>query len=210
MPQIKFSGDFAYRIAVPILMALVAVIQIFLVENYSLSRWKGGGFGMFTSVDSPSSRFLRIYLISTDGEIPVLVPRELRRLSHQLRVMPTESSLNKLVNKLTEGNWQYLTMISASEHYMELLRDASSDYQNLADDIQHKFESRHARINFENLRMVKMLGKDELPSNDKMVTVLGSRVEVWKYKFDINGHELILKASRLALASSVPTPSSDS
>ena len=59
---------------VPGLLCVVAAAQLYFVNNHALSRWKGGGFGMFTTVDSPSARFLRVYLISETGEVPVLVP----------------------------------------------------------------------------------------------------------------------------------------
>ena len=44
----------------PLVLILIACLQIYLTQTQELSRWKGGGFGMFSTLDSPSARFLRI------------------------------------------------------------------------------------------------------------------------------------------------------
>ncbi|HVX57896.1 MAG TPA: hypothetical protein VHA37_09290, partial [Candidatus Saccharimonadales bacterium] len=55
-------------IAIPIVaLVLIAGLQFVLATRYGLSAWKGGGFGMFSTVDSPDARFLRIYLITAQG-----------------------------------------------------------------------------------------------------------------------------------------------
>lgn len=37
--------------SLPILVASVAIVQVYKVETSDLSRWKGGGFGMYTSIN---------------------------------------------------------------------------------------------------------------------------------------------------------------
>ena len=50
----------------PLLLVLVAASQAFCVTQGKLSPWKGGGFGMFSTVDSPPSRRLSVQLTDID------------------------------------------------------------------------------------------------------------------------------------------------
>ena len=138
MSKTGISHDTTFRLIVPVFLCVVAAVQLYLVDSRSLSRWKGGGFGMFTTVDSPSARFLRVYLTSESGEVPVLIPRELKKLSQKVRVMPSKERLEELVDKLRKGTWVHLTMVSALQHYQNLLRAAGDEYQDSADDVQYQ------------------------------------------------------------------------
>lgn len=53
---------------VPALLIVVALRQIFLVSTVKLSPWKGGGFGMFSSIDRPSNRVIEVLGLTTTGE----------------------------------------------------------------------------------------------------------------------------------------------
>ncbi len=53
---------------VPLLLIIVALRQIFLVSTTKLSPWKGGGFGMFSSIDKPSKRVIEVRGLTTTGE----------------------------------------------------------------------------------------------------------------------------------------------
>jgi hypothetical protein len=46
------------------------------------------------------------------------------------------------------------------------------------------------------MKLVRMLGEDEGPSDDKPLVVTGARVEVWRYVFDREG--LALRARKIA------------
>jgi len=52
----------------PLLLVLVAASQAFCVAQGKLSPWKGGGFGMFSTVDSPPGRRLAVQLTDVDGK----------------------------------------------------------------------------------------------------------------------------------------------
>jgi len=195
MSKTGISRDTFLILVVPVLLCVVAAVQLYLVDSRSLSRWKGGGFGMFTTVDSPSARFLRVYLISETGEVPVLIPRKLRKLSHKVRVMPSKERLMKLSEKLREGTWVHLTMVSATQHYQNQLRAAGKEFQDSADNIQYQIQDSTPYIDFEQLQLVRMLGEDEPLTTDKQLKVTGVRVEVWKYLFD--REELVLRASKI-------------
>ncbi len=54
-------------IAVPVVLVVVAAVQIALAELGTLTPWKGGGFGMFASVDAIGNRFLSVTLTDNVG-----------------------------------------------------------------------------------------------------------------------------------------------
>ncbi len=188
------ARDTLLIVAVPALLCAVTVLQWYLVESRSLTRWKGGGFGMFTTVDSPSARFLRVYLSSESCEVPVLIPSQLAKLSHQVRAMPSRPRLEALARALRDGTWVHLTMVSASRHYQDLLRAAGDEYRDSADDIRFR-QDRPTSIDFEQMQLVRMLGPDERLSDDKPVRVTGVRVEVWRYLFDREA--LVLRGGKI-------------
>ena len=53
---------------VPIVLSTVAVAQIALANFGNLSPWKGGGFGMFASIDAPSYRSIAVHARDNSGE----------------------------------------------------------------------------------------------------------------------------------------------
>lgn len=52
----------------PALLTVVALAQIGIAASTDLTPWKGGGFGMFSTLDGTGSRQLRITLIGPEGE----------------------------------------------------------------------------------------------------------------------------------------------
>ncbi len=85
------------RWAVPALMVFVAFNQLRMTHHAALSPWKGGGFGMFGSIDSPTARAIRCQAFDDAGEA---IPLELSfdgplnaRLMHRLRCYPTPRHL---------------------------------------------------------------------------------------------------------------------
>lgn len=184
-----------FRFAAPAVLGIVAATQLVLVDQGALSRWKGGGFGMFSTVDSPSARFLRVRLFTTQGEIPVLVPADLQTQAQKVRVMPTAGRLAALTEALRHGTWVPLSMVSAGRHYRDLLRAAGGEVQETADDIQVPAGDGPERIDFAELQLVRMLGEDEALPTEAPLAVAGARVEVWRYTFD--REELMLRAEKL-------------
>jgi hypothetical protein len=186
---------------VPVLLCVVAGVQIYLVELHELSRWKGAGFGMFATVDSPSARFVRLYLVSDAGEVPVLVPGELAVLSQKARVLPAEKYLSELAEALRGGTWVHVSMVSASRHYRDLLLAAGEEYRDSADDIRVQSPAVPDRIDFRVMRLFRMLAENEGPSTEAPLGVRGARVEVWRYVFDREA--LALRAQKIAQHTSV-------
>ena len=90
---------------VPAMLAAVATLQLGAARLSGLSAWKGGGFGMFSTVDAPSSRFLRVSVITAAGPARVPVPRELSRLATDARTWPSKPRLVALGTAMARGRW---------------------------------------------------------------------------------------------------------
>lgn len=70
--QKKFSTRWKVLLAasiVPLLFSVFFARQLYYVHNYDFSVWKGGGMGMFSSLDHPSKRHLYFYVETPSGEM---------------------------------------------------------------------------------------------------------------------------------------------
>lgn len=78
------------------ILIVVACTQMTLSSTHDLSPWKGGGFGMFSTVDFPSSRKLKVYFIGENNE-KVRVPRKIyRKMEKRFRTLPTKKRFDRL------------------------------------------------------------------------------------------------------------------
>lgn len=96
------------RIA-PILLTAVALTQWLHVREERLTPWKGGGFGMFSTVDSRGARFVRCFLARRQGgelhALQIEVPGAWGEHLDQLAYMPTEERASELARLLATGDW---------------------------------------------------------------------------------------------------------
>lgn len=97
----------------PVLRAAVApgVLLIVLASHVSLrassdaTPWKGGGFGMFSTIDSPGTRIVRVELQSDLGAVPVAVPDRLEDQVAGVRAAPSTGRLVRLGEALAAQRW---------------------------------------------------------------------------------------------------------
>ncbi len=97
-----------YRWAVPLLLISVALRQIILVYTVGLTPWKGGGFGMFSSVDKARSRLIVVRAITSTGQ-PIKI--EFNSANHifsssklkLLKTIPQTELLQELAYKLLDA-----------------------------------------------------------------------------------------------------------
>jgi len=92
---------------VPALAAAIAMRQLYLSHAYALTPWKGGGFGMVASVDQPRSRFVRAYLLTPLGTVPVEAdaPERVVQLATRIRFMPSPERLNAFADAILDTSW---------------------------------------------------------------------------------------------------------
>ena len=163
----------------PAVLCAVAAMQFGYARFATLSPWKGGGFGMFSTVDSPGARFLRIYLLTDQGEIPIQVPERWRASERELRTTGSETVASELARALADGTWIRLRLASATQHYQSMNRPPSAAATDTTD------QETGDVIDLGKLNLVRMLKPRESPAKgDVVVSVDSVRVEVWKYQFD--------------------------
>ncbi|WAS90637.1 hypothetical protein [Nannocystis punicea] len=162
-----------------LLLCAVAALQVSLAATQSLSPWKGGGFGMFSTIDSPHGRVLRIYLVRGDQATPIAAPDMLRSLVQAARTIPTEDRLRALAVRLAQGTWVPLEVESAPARYSSLVAEEGADRAPAG-------AGRYALAG-----LLRMLGEHESAAPDA-VAFDAVRVELWKTRFDADTAELHL------------------
>lgn len=79
-----------------VLLVLVAVIQIGLARTKYLTPWKGGGFGMFASLDHGAFRGVDIVVDGPERSEVLEIPPSLDELSARVANMPADWLLRRL------------------------------------------------------------------------------------------------------------------
>ncbi len=147
------------------LMVLVASAQLVVVHTALLSPWKGGGFGMFSTVDSPSARFLRIILDTPSGSVRVSMPDDLRDEAMDLRTLPRRDVISEIAVDLASRQWTPVVRTTPEQAYLAIsapaaLARAPPEYSG-----------------------VRALAPEE-PIARLLIPVHGVRVELWRYRFE--------------------------
>jgi hypothetical protein len=90
------------RWLVPSILVGVALLQLTLAHTANLSPWKGGGFGMFAAVDSPSMRTVAAEGLDAQGEVIRFDVLEALDpvIERRMRVFPKRSDLELLAPQL--------------------------------------------------------------------------------------------------------------
>ncbi len=104
----------------PVILTIIAMLQPIAVHRFKLNQWKAGGFGVFSSVDHYSNRFLRITVPTENGEMPALLTSWNKGWLRMI-CMPNIKLLNEEASSHDSTLW---TQIQAGE------LDASSDLKN--------------------------------------------------------------------------------
>jgi hypothetical protein len=90
----------------PALLAVVALVQIVTAHRRGLTPWKGGGFGMFSTVDMSPRRSLRIVLRDRGGR-ETLVDEETAAVGARgsLLALPDHRELRRLAQRALRQRW---------------------------------------------------------------------------------------------------------
>lgn len=83
-----------------LLLATVAANQLRLAKTESLSPWSGGGFGMFSSTDSPGNRHLHAFVQNDGIRREVAIPPDLAETVRRATTLPTRARLGSLAAEL--------------------------------------------------------------------------------------------------------------
>ena len=86
-----------------LLLLAVAANQLRLSHSYDLSPWSGGGFGMFSSTDSPASRHLHVFVQNAGIRRELFIPVELEDDARRAAALPTRARLDALAAALASA-----------------------------------------------------------------------------------------------------------
>ncbi|MGV2830120.1 hypothetical protein [Myxosarcina sp. GI1(2024)] len=166
----------------------VALTQIYLARTASLTPWKGGGFGMFSAIDSPTMRVIWAEGLTLDGQIlPLdlssgLDVRTLRRIS----ALPRQSDLEHIATQLL-ARPIVPTTIRRQAVYQKL--KAENQYfktsGNLDDEIS---TARAASLISQPLYRLKSDYDPVVPKAVKSLKAV--RLQWWRLKFDPTQYRL--------------------
>jgi hypothetical protein len=184
------------------LLVAVALHQIVLVETRDLTPWKGGGFGMFSTADTPFARFLRVRLVVDGRELPVAIPSSLKDAAQAVRVLPTQERLDALSTALARGEWirDDATLLddAGREQLVAQLVGANKDRLDATvEEIERIFRARMSRARgATSLRMIDR--RDAVPATVPRVLPAEVSVELWRYRFDAGARRLLAWKMRAA------------
>jgi hypothetical protein len=94
------------------LLVVIAVTHAYRVEVLDLTPWKGGGFGMFSTLDGRDNRRLIVSLVRRHGDETKLVGVELptrgglRQLAEKAQAMPTDERVRALADEIGKQPWR--------------------------------------------------------------------------------------------------------
>lgn len=91
-------------------LAVVACLQLFAANTHSLVPWKGGGFGMFSTIDRSAVRVIRA--TARVAESPDWIP---------VHMHPSDPGIGPRVDL---GNWERATVLPSSERLRVVAREA--------------------------------------------------------------------------------------
>ncbi|MGH7803022.1 MAG: hypothetical protein ACREQJ_01635 [Candidatus Binatia bacterium] len=79
--------------AAPVLLLLVAANHLYQVRANGMTPWKGGGFGMFSTLDV---RFIRVRLLGDSRDRALRIPPEAKEHAAAVREVPTRDRVREL------------------------------------------------------------------------------------------------------------------
>ena len=172
-------GSAKYRLRVmlaPICLLLVAGLHWYRVEFRDQSQWKGGGFAMFSTVDSPAARSLRCYLITPAGEIPVEPPTRLEKWISEMRVAPAAETMPMIAQRLEEATW-----VRGGYRW----RNVAQAQGAAASGSSHPLPpSKQSELSSDLSSVTALPVGEPLTANAEVVKIAGVRLELWRYSFE--------------------------
>jgi len=83
-----------------LILAAVAIRQIWLVAHAGLSPWSGGGFGMFSTTDAGPTRHLHAFVLRPGLLRELTLPSALDTRVRTALVLPSDANLRALAREV--------------------------------------------------------------------------------------------------------------
>jgi hypothetical protein len=91
----------------PVLLVVVAVCQIGLAKSAGLTAWKGGGFGMFSTLDHGAYRGIDVVIEAADRSEAQDIPPSLAELAARAAAYPSDWLLRRLAEGVVARERRY-------------------------------------------------------------------------------------------------------
>lgn len=164
----------AFTYIAPLLLVAVASLQLYRAHAYQQTPWKGGGFGMFSTVDKPDTRVVRTFVVTADGrDLEVPHPRQAERDIGRARVVPSQAALERIGDAILDSRWVW----------------AAYDPTAAGSDRPRRAYGSGARP-----RLRQAAAAEPEPPPEALVPVAAARVELWRIGFD--GERSVLTSRR--------------
>jgi hypothetical protein len=160
----------------PLCLCLVAGLHLVRVWTCRQTPWKGGGFGMFSTVDDESARFVRCWLVTDNGDIPLPIPPAANKTVAELRAAPTQAGLENLARRLAQQNWRWRDQRQVSEIAAIRGRDGLA----ISSAVFHASGNRNEQNAFPSDRL-EPISRDEPP--DGCIRFAAVRIECLRYRY---------------------------
>lgn len=188
----------------PALLLLVAGTQRVLVHTHDLTAWKGGGFGMFSTFDSPSARTLRLLVLTPEGEAVVAFPN-LKVLQARLLNFPDDGTLRELAEQTAAEKW----VLYPHDQIVEMKRDLPEEFRrqlSRAESVRRNAAAEDSTAALDDPYPDYLaFAATKRPINYQGIeaNVTGVRAEVWRLVFDADARQL---SGELVNSVTVSTP----
>jgi hypothetical protein len=96
----------------PALLIVVAVIQVSLSQTVDLTAWKGGGFGMFSTLDHGAYRGVDIVVDGPDRSESLEIPPSLEIAAARAAAFPSDWLLRALAEGVAAREQRYQREVS--------------------------------------------------------------------------------------------------
>lgn len=173
------------QLAASALLIVVACVQIYFAKTHGLTPWKGGGFGMFSTVDDPQARWIRCYAITNGREIPAGASEQFKRRIARLRAMPSQERLQQLADDY--GRMRFVN--DSFDQNIEAERKQNADLAPAGDDHPAAAPAPTAADAAPSLRVWEPDEREPKPS--ELVAVQSVRVELWRWRFDLPSRKML-------------------
>ncbi len=178
----------------PFILVCIAVLQIFLARQANLSPWKGGGFGMFSTVAKPDARIVRGYLLTDQDEsFPLWLPREVDGRVRRVRCLPSPFQVEKLAHELEALPWAVGRVTPFAIRYATYRRQYETAHPDQAPVAAAEPPAQPVLLTAPAAQL--QVAKVAPSVTDPTRHVMDARVaiEVWQLRFDGRAHLLRLE-----------------
>jgi hypothetical protein len=100
------------RLLPPVLLAVVALLQIALAQTADLTAWKGGGFGMFSTLDHGAYRGVDIVVDAPDRSESLEIPPSLEVAAARAAAFPVDWLMRDLAEGVVARERRYERAVS--------------------------------------------------------------------------------------------------